>query len=443
METSRNPKVLNRVIIQKLNPVLEKVKDLVDLSNDTKKFIDESKASGAANKQAVEDVVESFMDAKASVENEIEKSNSDLSSIIVNNLVNPNTAPGSSGGESGEVPEDTKLINDKTVSVIGYGFVKSGISMALVGVTGKGLGLGEDPSYNAEFEFMNPSNDLFSSYAVNDILKITASRAFICTNNGLVDFTITDGRYFPRYTSHGLNSNKVISCAAVRTKDSSQSGYIAGTDRGVNFSPNGERWVDIDPKFDNVVTCLSRTQLVSDKQTILFIGTATGLYFVDIDEYLKDGVSKVHSLKSISVTLPSTYINAVAYNTALDTLYVATDGGLAVIPNITAYIAAGEYETSDVCTSLINYTSKTGLANTYSMDVFLKTDSTVIVGNSSGLTITKDFVNFAYLTKKQGSALSSTAVLNGHMCKRILRKDATTITVLHTFGLTEGVTASI
>ena len=142
METSRNPKVLNRVIIQKLNPVLEKVKDLVDLSNDTKRFIDESKASGAANKQAVENVVESFMDAKASVENEIEKSNSDLSSIIVNNLVNPNTAPGSSGGESGEVQEDTKLINDKTVSVIGYGFVKSGISMALVGVTGKGLGLG-------------------------------------------------------------------------------------------------------------------------------------------------------------------------------------------------------------------------------------------------------------------------------------------------------------
>ena len=76
METSRNPKVLNRVIIQKLNPVLEKVKDLVDLSNDTKKFIGESKASGAANKQAIEDIVGQFMDAKASVENEIEKSNS-------------------------------------------------------------------------------------------------------------------------------------------------------------------------------------------------------------------------------------------------------------------------------------------------------------------------------------------------------------------------------
>lgn len=441
MITSRNPKVLNRVVMQKLNPLLEKVTDLVNMSSDVKAFIDNNVETKQQNMDNVSSIANNFHNSQDKVYDEIDKSNTLLSETIVSDLLNPNAAPDSGGGESGEIIEDTKYINDKSILALGYGFVKDGVSMTLAGVSGKGLGVGENPAYEASFDFRNEGNDKFPSQYVRDILLVTPTRAFISTNNGLVDFNIETGKYINRDNTFGMNAKRVVSCTHVKTSDSSQSGYIAGTEIGVNYSPTGERWVNVDKNFKESVTCLSRTQSHNFKQNVVFIGTTTGLYFVDLDEFLIDGVSKVHHLKNISNALPSTYINSIAYNTVKDTLYVATDGGLSVIPSILDHLKS-DYDSGVKHSSCVTYTSRSGLSSTLCLDIFLKTDSTVIIGTSNALTVTKDFANFTYITKKQ-SVYDQHKLLNSHMCKKIIRKDASTITVLHTIGLSEGLSINI
>lgn len=442
MITSRNPKVLNKVIMQKLNPLLNKVTDLVNMSSDVQAFIDSNIETEKENILAVHNIVDQFNTAQKEVYDEIDSSEINLSSMIVKELTNPNTAPDSGGGDSGTPVVETKYINDKNVRSIGYGFVINGVAMTLAGVIGKGLGIGEDPAYSAEFDFRNQSNNLFPSHVVNDILKISPTRAFVSSNNGLVDFNLDDLSYKLRSTSHGLNNKKVITCTQVSTSNNDQQGYIAGTEHGINYSPTGERWVNVDDVFDNVITCLSRIQNSSGKQSLLFIGTSAGLYFLDIDSFLRDGVRKVNRLTSISNALPSTYINAVAYNTEKDVLYVATDGGLSVIPNIIEHIVSNNYSSYVKCTNCTNYTSRAGISSTLCLDVFLD-GATVIIGTSDGLTVTKDFANFVYYTKKQDGISSDTGILNNHMCNKIVRKNASELTVLHTIGLTEKISISI
>ena len=131
-----------------------------------------------------------------------------------------------------------------------------------------------------------------------------------------------------------------------------------------------------------------------------------------------------------------------AYNTEKDVLYVATDGGLSVIPNIREHIASNNYSNSVKCTNCTNYTSRAGISSTLCLDVFLN-GATVIIGTSDGLTVTKDFANFVYYTKKQDGVTSDTGILNNHMCNKIVRKSASTLTILHTIGLTEGISISI
>lgn len=441
MITSRNPKVLNKVVMQKLNPLLAKVTDLVNMSSDVKNFIDENVESKNTNMETVSNITENFHNSQDIVYTEIDKSNTLLSEMIVADLSNPNTAPGTGGGESGTPIEETKLINDKTLFTVAYGFVKDGVSMTLAGVSGKGLAVGENPAYEANFEFKNESNDKFSSQYVRDILLVNPTRAFISTNNGLVDYNVETGNYINRDNSFGLNTKRVVTCTHVKTSDSTQTGFIAGTEVGVNYSPTGERWVNVDKTFKASVTCLSRTQSHNLKQTILFIGTDSGLYFVDLDEFLIDGVSKVHHLKNISNALPSTYINSVAYNTVKDTLYVATDGGLTVVTDVMAHLKSN-YDSGEKYTACTTYTSRSGLSSTLCLDIFLKTDSTVIIGTTNALTVTKDFANFTYITKKQ-SSYDQHKLLNSHMCKKIVRRDASTITVIHTVGLTEGLSINI
>ena len=60
MITSRNPKVLNKVIMQKLNPLLNKVTDLVNMSSDVQAFINDNIEKEKENILAVHDIVNQF-----------------------------------------------------------------------------------------------------------------------------------------------------------------------------------------------------------------------------------------------------------------------------------------------------------------------------------------------------------------------------------------------
>ena len=141
MITSRNPKVLNKVIMQKLNPLLNKVTDLVNMSSDVQAFINDNIEKEKANILAVHDIVNQFNASQKEVYDEIDSSETNLSSMIVKELTNPNTAPDSGSGDPGTPVVETKYINDKNVRSIGYGFVINGVAMTLAGVIGKGLGI--------------------------------------------------------------------------------------------------------------------------------------------------------------------------------------------------------------------------------------------------------------------------------------------------------------
>lgn len=446
MITTRNPKVLNRVVMSKLNPLLEKVADLVSLSNDVQKFITEAEATEAENIARVKEIRTDYEASRQTLYDEIDNSNQKLTQMITGNLTNPNLAPNAGGGSGGTVSTETKFIKDKTVKTIGYGFVIDGIAVALAAPVGKGLAIGKDPAYNEEFEFLNPDNDGFPSYYINDILKISADRAFISTNNGIVDYNLPTKSYLTRNISNGLNATSVNSVVAVTTASSNSSseenvstGFIAGTEAGVSFSPNGERWVNVDPLFTKSVTCLSRTQEASTnaKQNLVFIGTPTGIYMIDVAEYLSNKVSNVVYLQDITKSLPSSYINSISYNTSSGTLCIATDGGLTVIPDFKAIKFSGEYATGNSASGSVTYTSKNGLPSTMCFDVLVQASgNNVIIGTSNGLVITNDFANFIEVTKKKTELSDG---LNAYMCKKIVRKDAgTSISVIHTVGFTEG-----
>ena len=83
---------------------------------------------------AVHDIVNQFNASQKEVYDEIDYSETNLSSMIVKELTNPNTAPDSGSGDPGTPIVETKYINDKNVRSIGYGFVINGVAMTLAGV---------------------------------------------------------------------------------------------------------------------------------------------------------------------------------------------------------------------------------------------------------------------------------------------------------------------
>lgn len=400
-------------------------------------FIVDTKASEVSNKAEVNTINTEYENKQQELYDEIDSSNTKLTSLIVNNLYNPNAAPDPGSGEVGPSVTETKYVNDKTLNCISEDFVINGTSVTLVGAVGKGLGIGTVPAYNAEFNFKNPDNDGFPSYYINDILPVSdsADKAFISTNNGLIDYDLSSGTYVTRDNTYGLPNKKVIKCIKVKTDDGTQKGYLAATAGGVAYSPTGKIYVQIDSTFDSDVLCLSKYQTKNAVQTKVFIGTNYGLYFVDINDFVKNGTNTVNYLKAITEALPSSYINAILYDSSTDILYIATNGGVSVIKGISSYLSGKDYTSTSF--KMTSYTYKSGLSSNTCLDIDIL-GSEVIVGTSNGLSLTKDFINFSYVTKKTSS--TDTNGLNAYMCKKIVKIDASRFNIIHTVGFTEGIT---
>ena len=261
MQTSRNPKVLNNALKYKLQPILDKIESLEELSENYDNIIDDQKQQEATLKERANYEFDVYKDNRNSLMEHIDQANSNLTSLINNNLYNPNKATGSSS-ETGEVTiEETNLITDKILKCAAYGFVKDGVDYCMFGVPGKGLAIGTYPGQDLEYVWRNPENDEepFASYYVNDILYVDTNTAMISTNNGVVIYKFDTNSYMIYDTTHGLPGKEVLSITKVCNNDESITGYLAITTAGVAYSPTGERWTTVDTSFTATITCISTT----------------------------------------------------------------------------------------------------------------------------------------------------------------------------------------
>jgi ligand-binding sensor domain-containing protein len=361
-----------------------------------------------------------------------------ISDMIRRSLYNPNIAPDEGGGITGggETIPNTPLLIDKPVTDIEFGFVKEGSTILLAGIIGRGLAAGSDSDILGNFDFINTSNLNFPAFCVNDILKVSNAFALICSNHGLIEYDVTSGKSLVRTTSYGLNSYTVKRIIPVLTSLNKPGGYISGTSKGICFSHNGARWLNVDQVFTDMITCFHSSQSLDTSAKHIFIGTSKGLYYFDAASYIEEEKEKVIRLDGIMTVTPNRYINAIAYNSVTDTLYVATDNGLLRVNDITAYMNAKNYSEEPPNYKVFN--SNHGLSSTLCFDLALMPNQKLVIATANGLTITQDFINFSYIAKKTPE--NGYEGLESYMCNRLIRRNAVSVTVLHPIGLTEGIT---
>ena len=448
MQTSRNPKVLNHALRYKTRSVLDKVAALESKRDSVNEFIAEKESATTELMNDVNASKERYESQQEAIIDQINKANSDLTSLIKNKLYNPNvnTSDESESG-GGEETKETKYITDKIIKACQYGFVIDGKDVVLYSISGKGITLGEQPVTDTkEYTFFNPGNDdiPFPSYYVNDILKVDPENAILSTNSGIVLYNIYDGSYKIRSTDYGLPHKEVLAVIKVKTSDGLHEGYLAATKKGLAFSPTGEGWTIIDSTFKEECTCLSNIGKLNTPQTLVFIGTTSGVYYLNLDNYFDEESEnkKVVLLSNYSQKLPSMYINSLSYNTKKDILVSAGLGGISVLKNTSTYAnsEAGDISSSDYA----NYTSGDGLTGTTCYSVlWTSSENKLIVGTSNGLSITTDFRSWTQITRIANSEnVNSDQRLTNHVCNKIVREGTNLYTVLHSVGLTESIEIS-
>jgi hypothetical protein len=435
MKSSRNPKILNYVIRNVLDPIFHLLDKLLVREQEANQYIEEVTSIENTQNEKVNSDVEAYGETEYLLEKTIKTDKDLISDMIHRHLLNPNIGYGE--GEVGEIPhEETLFITDKLISDIGYGFVKNGVSVLLAGITNRGIALGPDTNIEGEFTFLNPNEEAkFPSFTVNNILKLSTYFTFIATNAGLVEYDITTGNYLVKTTSHGLNTNMIKRIIPLKSHNALKAnGYLAGTNKGVSFSPSGDRWLNVDKTFKQIITCFHTSQKLEEVYTSVFIGTTKGLYFFDANNYITQENGEVVLLEGVMRILPSNYINAVAYNSLTDTLYVATDNGITIVDDIMSYIEQGRITEIPHSYRVLN--SNHGLSSTLCFDIALMPNQKIIIATANGITLTNDFITFSYITKR---VTESSSGLKSYMCNKIIRKSAVSITVLHPIGLTEGI----
>jgi hypothetical protein len=435
MKSSKNPKVLNYVIKNILDPIFRLLEQLKNKEWDAKEFIRISTKQADDNNEVVNKNIAEYEEWDRILGQRVIDARNRLSDMIRKSLYNPNIPDGEEG-VGGETIPNTPSLLDKHLTDIEFGFIKDGNTVLLAGVIGRGLASGRDSNVLGDFTFSNPSNTEFPSFYLNDILKLTTTYALIGSNHGLIEYDVSSARSLVRTTSHGLNSNTVKVLVPVVNPESEQVGIVAGTSKGICFSPNGVRWLNVDPTFTNAVTCFHTSQSLDKKTSFVFIGTTRGLYYFDAASYIGDIDKKVSFLKGIINIAPSNYINAIAYNSIKDILYVATDNGLLLVNNISSYINAKNFDESP--SSFKIYGSNQGLSSTLCFDLALMPNQKLVIATANRLTVTSDFINFSYITRKNPE-VNQQGVEN-YMCEKLIRRNAASITVLHPVGLTEGIT---
>ncbi len=448
MQTSRNPKVLNQALRYKTRSVLDKVAALESKRDSVNEFITEKKSAATELMNEVNASKESYETQQEAIIDQINKANNDLTSLIKNTLYNPNVNTSDESEESGgEETTETNYITDKIIKSCQYGFVVDGKDIVVYSVSGKGITIGEQPVTDTkEYTFFNPSNDdiPFPSYYVNDILKVDSENAILSTNSGVVLYNVYDGSYKIRSTDYGLPHKEVYAVIKVKTSDNLHEGYLAATKKGLAFSPTGEGWTIVDSTFKEECTCLSNIGKLNTPQTLVFIGTTSGVYYLNIDDYFDEESEnkKVLSLSNYSQKIPSMYINSLSYNTTKDILVSAGLGGISVLHNASSY---ANPEAEDISASdYANYTSGDGLTGTtcYST-LWTSSENKLIVGTSNGLSITTDFRSWTQITRIANSEnVNSDQRLTNHVCNKVIREGTNLYTVLHGVGLTESIEIS-
>jgi hypothetical protein len=437
VKSSKNSKVLNYVIKNILDPILKLLEKLKVKEFDVGEFIKNVKSQADDNNEAVKDAVKAYEDKHKLLDDTIIYSQNNISNMIRRSLYNPSVVPNEEDETEGvDTLPNTPYLTDKPVTDIEFGFVKDGGTILLAGVIGRGLAAGSDGNIKGDFIFSNPRNLYFPAFCINDILKISTTFALICSNHGLIEYDVTTGKNSVRTTSYGLNSNTVKRIIPVLNSSNEPGGYITGTSKGICFSYNGVRWLNVDPVFTDIVTCFHSSQSLDTSAKHVFIGTSKGLYYFDAASYIDEGKEKVIRLDGIMTVAPNRHINAIAYNSITDTLYVATDNGLLRVNEITAYINAKDYTEDPPIYKVFN--SNHGLSSTLCFDLALMPNQKLVIATANGLTITQDFINFSYITKKTPE--NGYEGLESYMCNRLIRRNAVSVTVLHPIGLTEGIT---
>jgi hypothetical protein len=434
VKTSKNPKVLNNVLKNVLDPILARLELLKGKQAESEAIIESVESQADGNMEKARAALKSYYDYEALLDKTLNDDKALLTYMIRHNLYNPNNAedPGeddNTGGEEGVLP----LFNGRSIIDIDFGYVKDGKSVYLAGITGRGLAYGEDTVVNDNVVYNNPSNLKFPSYYINDILKISNIYALIGTNSGLVEYDVTGEKYLVRTISNGLNTNLIKRIIPLGNVDGNKAGYLVGTDQGVCFSATGARWMDVDDKFRRSVTCFHSSEKLQENFKYVFIGTIRGVYLFKSAEYIQSGEGEVIFLEGIANILPSYYINAIAINTIKDILYIATDNGIVSINDISSYIASGNY--SETPLSYKKYNSTNGLSSTLCFDAVVTPGQKLVVATANGLTVTPNFIDFSYITRKTKDP--EIAGLESYMCRKIIRRNAASVTVLHPIGLTE------
>jgi hypothetical protein len=184
---------------------------------------------------------------------------------------------------------------------------------------------------------------------------------------------------------------------------------------------------------------VAKTSLIDTPQSIVFIGTASGVYYFDMDKFIDEDVREVKEIPGLNLILPSTYINGLAYDVDNDMLAFVSLSGLTVVEGAKNLIDSGEIVTNVSRVSMFN--ANNGLNTSSCYDCIYTGDHKLVVCTSNGLNVTVDYSSFSTITKSLNTYNpESGELLNSFICNKIVRKSSNKYTVLHGVGLTEDIT---
>jgi hypothetical protein len=427
LKTSRNPKVLHYVIRNALEGIFKKISQLKEVEAWLRARLAEMKAKADSNMAVSDDHLRLYRKREKELRDRIDFQNLNLTNMIKAHLLDPNLAAGWE-----EPSDDTNYITDKALTALAYGFRKNESDYIIAGIANKGLAIGEDKSFQVEFDFINPKNHKFPAFFINDILKISNVDALIGSNNGLIELHILNGEYLKKTTRDGINTNQINKVGIVKDDLGLRTGYIVGTSRGLSFSPNGIRWLNVDTLFNEPVTAFHRTKETADIYSEIFIGTTHGVYHFNCNEYIQTGSSRVTALEGINKIIPSQYINSLSFDSDSGILYIATQRGVVLINDVKNYI--NTFNHAELIPDYRVVTVTQGLSNDMCFDILLH-NGKIIIATANGLTITENFIEFSYITRK--NEIAGITGVDNYMCNKLLRRTATAITVVHPVGFSK------
>lgn len=392
--------------------------------------------------QSVQEYIDEFNTAVKKVQDTAEVLGSKLDDMIKSHVYDPNLPSTDTRPEYEKTLESYKAIENQ-FQCMSYGFIVDGEEYAVLGTANHGIAIvntSKDTIEGKDIELRSPRNNKFYSYYINDILKDDSTTALIATNAGLVKYSLVDNKYSVVDRSCGINTDTINCIAKINTNHIT--GYLLGTESGLNYSALGKMWSNVNSKFTNKITCFSTIDKLNTVQSSIFIGTSKGLYYVKGDEIAADGTTPIYEVTIFSKNFYKAYINSVSYDTESDKLLVGCNGGLIVISDISK-VMAEKIESPEY----INiYRRVNGVAGNNVYGVYTSPKQLYILGCTNGITVTRNFVDFKTITTTINNVIEDGKKLNYFDCQKIIYHKPSEVnnlryiyTILHSTGLTEDI----